>query len=213
MCDQLGDFIDFNEDYLVKQVTEAIRAKNTKKPQNTSKHIWRWGLGKIRDSLTYLVEQVTEAILAKKTKTTPNKHIWRWGLGKIYDSLTFPMNLIGSTVRTPGRYKELDYDSGKPTNPQKMLTGTNEFIHASVRARYSYGHDAWKNKYKSPALDRWSMIRKTMDDGSLSVTWQYNGRRGDLANGRVIPEAKLGKFEKLLLLRDPKMKEDLFPDS
>lgn len=61
-----------------------------------------------------------------------------WALGRIYDSFTFPQSLAGRVVRTPGRYRV--------TNPltgiQKkgvLMRDTQEFIHASVRARIDLG--------------------------------------------------------------------------
>lgn len=56
-----------------------------------------------------------------------------WAMGKVYDSNTFPQSLAGSAVRTPGLYRETDYDTGKYT--EKYLGTTNEYIHSSVRAR------------------------------------------------------------------------------
>lgn len=57
-----------------------------------------------------------------------------WGLGTVYDSFTFPQSLLGKRVRTPGKYHRISYQTGK-ADPHTPLRNTNEFIHASVRAR------------------------------------------------------------------------------
>jgi hypothetical protein len=163
----------------------------------------------------YIVEQVDENIQRNyATKASPDKPAWQWSLGKIHSSSTFLTSVTGFWInRTPGRYQELDYASGKPAQPAMLLRDTHEFIHPSVRARYYYGLDESNSNYKPKALDGWKMSTKKADDGSLSVAWQYDGPKGDIASGKVMPEAELGKFEKLLLSRDPEMNANLFPDS
>ncbi|QDS77497.1 hypothetical protein FKW77_000241 [Venturia effusa] len=64
-------------------------------------------------------------------KTIPRP--WAWGLGDLINSFTFPASIIGKHTRTPKAYYRLKYDSGKPTG--NLLVNTNEYLHASVRAR------------------------------------------------------------------------------
>ncbi|TKA67742.1 hypothetical protein B0A55_07786 [Friedmanniomyces simplex] len=61
-----------------------------------------------------------------------------WARGKVYDSCTFPQSLAGHRTRTPGRYHGTFYETGK-TDPQRLLTDTQEHIHSSVRARMDLG--------------------------------------------------------------------------
>lgn len=68
-----------------------------------------------------------------------------WGMGYVYESMYFPQSILGKRVRGPGRYHRMDYDTGKPTN--KMLEGTNEYIHSSVRARVDLRGRAVENDW------------------------------------------------------------------
>jgi hypothetical protein len=56
-----------------------------------------------------------------------------WAMGRNYNSNTFPKSLAGATTRTPGLYRETDYDTGKQKDV--YLRRTNEYIHCSVRIR------------------------------------------------------------------------------
>ncbi|KAF2672835.1 hypothetical protein BT63DRAFT_409907 [Microthyrium microscopicum] len=154
---------------------------------------------------------------ADGVKPTKQKPAFEWGLGPVYEGLQFPLSLLGSITRTPGRYFELDYQTGKPNskNP-KLLQNTNEYIHASVRARYQYsdefgGFDAHGKPYKlSAALKNWELVTGKREDGTKCNSWRRN-LAGDAANGRELPEAEIGHFESQLLDLDPAMKTKLFP--
>ena len=49
----------------------------------------------------------------------------------------FPQTLLGKRVRQPGLYHRVDLATGKPSD--KLLEGTNEYIHSCVRARIDMG--------------------------------------------------------------------------
>ncbi|GAB7366492.1 hypothetical protein MBLNU230_g8285t1 [Neophaeotheca triangularis] len=66
-----------------------------------------------------------------------------WGMGRVYDSLTLPQSLVGAKTRVPGRYHRTFYHSGK-IDPKRPLHNTNEYIHASVRARLDFGGNGYE---------------------------------------------------------------------
>lgn len=157
----------------------------------------------------YLLQQVDANIAANfATKEHPEKPVWQWGLGKVYDSLTFPTNIAGTGYRNPGRYLELDYESNKPKTPITPLQQTNEYVHASVRARYNYGLDAWGAKYNTQPLQPFKQVTGRLDDGRSCAVWEYTG--SDAVGAKVLREAPLGKMELKLLEKDPEMKSNLF---
>ena len=61
-----------------------------------------------------------------------------WAMGRVYDSNNFPQSLIGTKIRTPGRSHPIDWQTGKPLT-HRLLRETNEYVHASVRARMDLG--------------------------------------------------------------------------
>ncbi|QIW96566.1 hypothetical protein AMS68_002084 [Peltaster fructicola] len=171
-----------------------------------------------------------------------------WSLGLIYNSFQFPQNLIGKRVRTPGQYHFTSYITGRE-DPNKPLRNTNEFVHASVRARIHLGGRApepdWNTafpwgfnilprisqayywitgalggrfwpKYNPQArgqpLQNWRLLDEHVDhkqtqadastvDDTGRIYWQYIGKKKNPEH-RELPEARLGKYELLLLSKD-----------
>lgn len=76
-----------------------------------------------------------------------------WAMGKVYNSNTFPQSLIGSAIRTPGLYRETDYETGKYID--EYLQTTNEYIHSSVRARMDLGGREVEPKTAYQTFLRW----------------------------------------------------------
>lgn len=68
-----------------------------------------------------------------------------WAKGYLYENNYFPMSMLGKRVRGPGCYRRMDSMTGKATD--KLLEGTNEYIHSSVRARIDMGGRAVENDY------------------------------------------------------------------
>lgn len=68
-----------------------------------------------------------------------------WAKGYLYENNYFPLSLLGKRVRGPGCYHRMDCMTGKATD--KLLEGTNEYIHSSVRARVDMGGRAIENDY------------------------------------------------------------------
>lgn len=64
-----------------------------------------------------------------------------WGNGTIFNSFSFPQSLAGHINRTPGRYRKVDKHTGEEKKGD-LLRETNEFIHASARARLEVGGHA-----------------------------------------------------------------------
>lgn len=82
----------------------------------------------------YIRGQQSENLDWYKENSQP---IREWGLGGIFDSFTFPQCLAGHTIRTPGRYHKMDPVTGSFMR-NRLLENTNEYIHASVRARKEF---------------------------------------------------------------------------
>lgn len=77
-----------------------------------------------------------------------NPPLLSWANGALFKSFKFPMNLAGWINRTPGRYRKLNKITLKPKHGV-LLRDTNEFIHASVRARMDLGGAAPVDDNKS----------------------------------------------------------------
>jgi hypothetical protein len=186
MIDHLSPMIDFNIDYLSSQVQANLK-------------------------LNYAPKQTETA--TPPAKTTPAFNAlkpWHYGLGTLYESDTFPYSLVGSSKRMPGAYHQINYLTGKPN--KEMLRQTNEFVHASVRARVQFGGtDANGKPYHSKALQDWELVPAGKDEAGTATgaTWKYRGSDAG-AKGRVLQEDTLGQTEMTLLDLDPEMKTNLF---
>lgn len=113
--------------------------------------------------------------------------------------------LAGSKTRTPGDYTAINRDSGRPTG--RLLRHTNEYIHASVRARWGLKGPGIEDKgaYKCEALRDWkNAVVKNDRSGERQkqVVWEYDGDLEDM-QGKILYEDTLGEFERRLLGRSP----------
>ncbi|KIW38353.1 uncharacterized protein PV06_09325 [Exophiala oligosperma] len=140
-------------------------------------------------------------------KSTGQKTRW-WGWGEIYNSLKGLYSFTGARTRTPGAYYRVDPD-GRTTG--KRLKNTNEYIHASVRARLGLQGPGVQDRgiYDPPALRDWTFDTEHVPgngpDG-LMVVWTDRGGRGNKKGGQdKIPEARLSETEMVLLRQSPRV--------
>lgn len=166
-------------------------------------------------SPTYLPHQydLTAAL------TTPSQP---YSLGRIYNSSTGFTALTGSGYRTPGMY----YAPASSQNKEKrMLEGTHEFVHPSVRIRIEMGGAGTENKgrYKPRALKGWRVVGYPgkyrwvggEGEGKRVGNQETQGKRvvghreddeegQSRADGKmVLPEERLSDLEMELLRRMP----------
>lgn len=94
-----------------------------------------------------------------------------------------------------------------------MLENTNEYIHASARARFGLDHLGPDDRgpYKPPALDHWTLVRGKDDVVGLSSNktgqpqyyWVYDASDAKFnASPSVLHEDTLGELELSLLQHD-----------
>jgi hypothetical protein len=168
MVSQLDPFIEFEKDYIWKQMRLSIE-----------RH-----------------EREIEQIKASGS-TQPIPKLRPWGLGKIHNSMSFFFRLGGSKVRTPGEYCQpiraskdgtlkyiikrsayhLTLHFGGKEKEMPRLLGTNETIHSSVRIRMGkqgLGYDD-TGFYDSQALKGWTLI----GEDSLPYTPHQLGMPGE----------------------------------
>ncbi|GAB7353947.1 hypothetical protein MBLNU459_g4549t2 [Dothideomycetes sp. NU459] len=81
--------------------------------------------------------------------------IRKWGLGAIFDSFTFPQCLAGYVTRRPGRYHKMNPKTGHFIS-NKLLENTNEYVHASVRARIAFRGRGLEESDKGPKI--WTTV-------------------------------------------------------
>jgi hypothetical protein len=93
-----------------------------------------------------------------------------WAMGKVYDSNTFPQSLMGTRVRTPGRYERTNYHTARPTG--QMLQNTEEYIHASVRARMDLAGRGVEPKEWYQRVARWVWCTLTFQKPHSTYTPQ-----------------------------------------
>jgi hypothetical protein len=191
MVSQLDPFIEFEHDYVWKQVRISIeqhqrKVDERKNSQTESPH--------------------TPLNAAPITALRP------WGLGKIHNSMSLFFRLAGSKVRTPGEYRETQRASehgtlwwllkrsiyhltlhlGAAEVLQPRLQHTGETFHSSVRIRMGkkgLGYDD-KGFYDSQALKGWEMMG---EDANPDTPHQLErpGQAGAMKNvkwKKVIPK-------------------------
>ena len=149
----------------------------------------------------YILEQYDKTrdhYKKKREKARP------WAFGKIYRSMIGVYLVGGRTMRTPGRYDEIDPTSGRPTTTP--LQNTCEYIHPSVRTRIKLHGPGVEDEgdYDGHPLDAYKL--KSSDDNRRTMIWQP--RRG--VDGIMLPESPLYRIERELLAEDPKMEEYVF---
>lgn len=136
-----------------------------------------------------------------------------WGLGKIHDSYTAFFHLGGAENRTPMEYQEVNRNEGATG---RLLQGTNEAMHASVRVRMARGGLGYndKGRYESVALKDWSyshsevaqpdtphQLTQPGEVGKLKgVHWmKLTGKDGKQNMVAHMPEDDMTAFERLVL--------------
>jgi hypothetical protein len=176
-----------------------------------------WMIGQLSPLLDFNEDYLTYQLAAtKKVNEQDGLGDIPWGLGTLYDSNQFPTSAGGKELRMPGRYHRLNYKSGKRT--PTMLQGTNEKVHASVRARYAFGgvqSDLKKTPYsKNPVLDGWSLASRKDADGNEKWVWTYGPPGTDNeCFEKEMEEAELSDLEKKILMADTATWSKLFPEN
>lgn len=142
MVGQLEEYklVTFNRDYLVRQVQRTLRMHEK----------------------AYAATTMSSPRTISRAKTFGV--IRPWGLGKIHNSYTLFFRLGGSQIRTPMQHPEVSKATFKPTG--RMLTGTHESMHASVRVRMALDGPGYDDKgdYISEALEGWAFEWQTYSD-------------------------------------------------
>lgn len=146
-------------------------------------------------------------------KDTGQRPRW-WSFGQIRRSFKGPFVLAGSQIRTPGNYYRVDPGTGRTTS--KRLKNTNEYIHASVRARVGLKGPGAEDRggYSPRALEDWNFEPESssshhgpagggaggggnLSDGTM-IVWTYRGTKEHDGQTRI-PEAVLLQTELALL--------------
>lgn len=170
-----------------------------------------WMMSRLEPYLDFRPDFLVTQLDAQRNyyKETDQKPRW-WAFGEIYRSLKGPYSLTGSRVRTPGGYQRIDPYNGRPTS--KKLKNTNEYIHASVRARIGLRGPGPQDKgdYNPQALADWTFEPEhapaggaapgqggNLSDGMM-VVWNYRGGKDHDGQTRI-PEAVLLETELALL--------------
>lgn len=161
----------------------------------------------------FLVSQLD--LVRQHYKDTDQRPRW-WSFGQIYRSLKGPFVLAGTKTRTPGNYYRVDPGTGRTTT--KRLKNTNEYIHASVRARVGLRGPGIEDRgeYNPRALEDWNFEPEpssphngpgpgagagggggNLSDGTM-IVWTYRGTKDHDGQTRI-PEAVLLQTELALL--------------
>ncbi|KAK5664138.1 hypothetical protein OQA88_353 [Cercophora sp. LCS_1] len=112
-----------------------------------------------------------------------NKPVRPWSLGAILGSEGFMFKMSGYNLRTPGLYKKVDPNSGRPT--AAFLEDTGERIHSSVRTRLALKGLGLNDEsvWDAPALKGHWRLRKTVGEFPDPIppsvkTWEPLGGKG-----------------------------------
>ncbi|KAK5064731.1 hypothetical protein LTR84_000565 [Exophiala bonariae] len=132
-----------------------------------------------------------------------------WAFGELYNSVKGFYSLTGTKTRTPGNYYRTDPQNGRPTS--KRLKNTNEFIHASVRARLGLQGPGSQDRgiYDPPALKDWTFEAEMLPPGQggnadhLAVIWTDHNAK-NTGGQEKIPEAIISETELVLLKQTPR---------
>lgn len=112
-----------------------------------------------------------------------------WAMGRVYDSNNFPQSLIGTQTRAPGRSHPMDWRTGKPL-AHRLLRDTNEYVHASVRARVDLGGAGIEPDWAAalphgPGLMPWIRHLWRRVTGSRAPAYRPHAPGGPLADWRL----------------------------
>ena len=132
------DWIEFDEDFLTREYTaNQLYYVKTGQAIPEDKPFGDYSSEDLAG--THHRQQDSAPQITRRTGKQPTRrHVRTWGTGTIYNSLTFPQVLAGRRTRHPGRNHPVDYHTNNE-NSQTLLNDTNEYIHASVRARIDFG--------------------------------------------------------------------------
>ena len=170
-----------------------------------------WMMSRLEPFLDFRPDFLVSTLddLKEYYKETSQKPRW-WSFGQIYNSLKGAYSITGRKVRTPGCYQRMDPTTGRVTG--KRLKNTNEYIHASVRARIGLRGPGPQDRgdYDPSALTDWTFESEqapvggaaqgqggNLSDGMM-VVWNFRGDRDHDGQTRI-PEAVLLETELALL--------------
>ena len=165
-----------------------------------------WMISRLEPFIDFRPEYMPQVFESNRQyyKRTHQKPQW-WSFGEIYNSMTGIYALSGTKIRTPGNYCRYDPKTGRPT--KKLLKNTNEYIHASARARTGLGGPGVQNRgvYESRALREWQFTAEEHSSEAKEpvVVWTDHSDRNQ--GQKVIPEAILLPTERALLDNSPKV--------
>lgn len=142
-----------------------------------------------------------------------------WSFGKIYNSIAGIWVIGGTTSRTPGRYHVVDPRDGRTTDV--ALKHTNEYVHASVRARLKLGGPGYDDvgEWKCHPLKEWRLVIRRPEgesesESSLSsdvsrdvrppIYWELpRDAYREAVSTYTLPEAPLAPLEREVLAISP----------
>lgn len=170
-----------------------------------------WMMSRLEPFLDFRPDFLVSQLDAQREyyRDTSQRPRW-WSFGEIYNSLKGAYSLTGRRVRTPGCYQRVDPNSGRFIG--KRLKNTNEYIHASVRARIGLRGPGPQDRgdYNPAALADWTFEPEqapiggaaqgqggNLSDGMM-VVWNYRGSKEHEGQTRI-PEAVLLETELALL--------------
>lgn len=170
-----------------------------------------WMMSRLEPFLDFRPDFLVSQLDAQRDyyRDTSQKPRW-WSFGEIYNSLKGAYSITGRRIRTPGSYQRVDPFNGRSTG--KRLKNTNEYIHASVRARIGLRGPGPQDRgdYSPQALADWTFEPEpapmgaaaqgqggNLSDGMM-VVWNYRGDKEHDGQTRI-PEAVLLETELALL--------------
>lgn len=130
-----------------------------------------------------------------------------WSFGEIYNSLRGIYMLGGMKTRTPGAYMRVSPETGREL--QKGLRDTNEYVHASVRARTELGGPGVEDRgeYECRALEGYRLKvagERERARGEPAAVWESRARKRG-GPRRVLAESPLWETERRLLGYSPEV--------
>ena len=130
-----------------------------------------------------------------------------WSFGAIFSGLSGIYNAGGVALRKPGRYCAVDPNTGKETG--EPLMDTREYIHPSVRARFTLkgpGVDD-DGRYECKPLRPWKLVIESEGGQQRPMISWIARDEAEEGFAREIPEAPLRELEKELLEYDQETME------
>lgn len=164
-----------------------------------------WMMGRLEPWIDFNPDFLMSCYESNRTyyRQTHQPSRW-WSFGEIYNSIKGIYSLSGSKTRTPGNYYRVDPQNGRVTN--KRLKRTNEYIHASVRARVGLQGPGYVDRglYEPRALKDWTFATEDTGGGANMTVWTDRSNRNSGGQQRI-PEAPLSETEIRLLETSPRV--------